>query len=194
MVGYHYRCSGRRRFSGRALKAERVAGHTGKKAGEGMATVNIAIKIWRKHETVSLLLRKIARHVHEGGERRLIPEKLSSRQHDMLIAVSRLCEESPRGVSLRSLAGEMGVSSATASVMADTLVTQGLLRRDTDPDDRRLKRIRLSPRAEELFANGEAAIQEIILRVSRNFEPDYLDQWHDILRRFEQQLKKYGAD
>jgi DNA-binding MarR family transcriptional regulator len=156
------------------------------------ADVNLGIKIWKNQETISRILRTIARREFENEARRFIPEKLSGRQRDMLLAVSYLCDEQSRDLSLKELADALGISSATASVMLDALVTQDLLRRSTNPEDRRRKCIRLSPRAEELLANGDAAVQEIILQTAQNFEPDYLTKWDDILTRFEQQLKKRG--
>jgi DNA-binding MarR family transcriptional regulator len=154
------------------------------------ATDNLGIDIWKKQETISRLLRRIARSEPWSETHRLIFEKMSGRQYDMLISVNHLCDKTPKGIPLRAVAADLGISSATASVMVDALVTQGLLHRGTDPDDRRRKCIRLSPRAKEFFANGDAALQKIIRQTAQVFESDYLAKWHDILSRFEEKLKK----
>lgn len=151
---------------------------------------NLGIEIWKKQETIARLLRRLARSAPWNETHRLIFEKMSSRQYDMLISVTYLCAETPKGIPLRAVADDLDISPATASVMVDALVTQGLLFRGTDPDDRRRKCIRLSSRAKEFFAHGDATLQEIIRQITQPFEPDYLAKWHDILSRFKEQLEK----
>ncbi|MGH9063629.1 MAG: MarR family transcriptional regulator [Acidimicrobiales bacterium] len=45
------------------------------------------------------------------------------------------------GLTMHELAGKLGVSGATASVLADRLVAHGLAERDDDPSDRRVVRL-----------------------------------------------------
>lgn len=53
------------------------------------------------------------------------------------------------GVS--DIADHLDVTSAAASQMVDRLVQQGLLARSTDPSDRRVKRIELTPLGRQLL-------------------------------------------
>ncbi|MFN2275579.1 MAG: MarR family winged helix-turn-helix transcriptional regulator [Anaerolineales bacterium] len=48
----------------------------------------------------------------------------------------------------------LGVTSAAASQMLDRLVEQGLVARTEDPEDRRVKRIELTPKGEKAFEAG----------------------------------------
>jgi DNA-binding MarR family transcriptional regulator len=62
------------------------------------------------------------------------------------------------GVS--DIADHLDVTSAAASQMVDRLVQQGLLARSTDPDDRRVKRLELTPRGHRLLDDAvEARVQ-----------------------------------
>lgn len=61
-----------------------------------------------------------------------------------------------RGVcDISSISEEMGVTSAAVSQLLDRLVQQGLVERTEDPQDRRTKRIALTPA-------GQAIVQESI--------------------------------
>jgi DNA-binding MarR family transcriptional regulator len=50
----------------------------------------------------------------------------------------------PTGTSVRELAGVLGVSMASVSVMVDRLVAQGVARRVVDEDDLRVRRVHVT--------------------------------------------------
>jgi len=56
--------------------------------------------------------------------------------------------DSPEPPSQRELARRLGVDGATLVTTLDRLVAGGLVRRDSEPDDRRVKRIALTPQGE----------------------------------------------
>jgi DNA-binding MarR family transcriptional regulator len=53
----------------------------------------------------------------------------------------------------------LGVTSAAASQMLERLVGQGLVLREEDPDDRRVKRIELTEKGRQVFDEGIRARQ-----------------------------------
>ncbi|HET6484784.1 MAG TPA: MarR family transcriptional regulator [Spirochaetia bacterium] len=55
------------------------------------------------------------------------------------------------GCSLREVAGHLGVGEPTASHLIDRLVTQGLIERGDDPEDRRRAVLRLSAGGRKLI-------------------------------------------
>jgi MarR family transcriptional regulator for hemolysin len=66
---------------------------------------------------------------------------------------------SPAPPSQRELALRLGVDGATLVTTLDRLVAGGLVRRDSEPGDRRVKRIALTPRGEAVadHVHAEAA-------------------------------------
>jgi DNA-binding MarR family transcriptional regulator len=59
-----------------------------------------------------------------------------------------------QGTSMGQLATQLGVTSATVSVLADRLVSQGLAVRSRDPSDRRVVRLAPSPKGSTLAARA----------------------------------------
>nr|WP_197071518.1 MarR family transcriptional regulator [Massilia sp. JS1662] len=66
---------------------------------------------------------------------------------------------SPEPPSQRELARRLGVDGATLVTTLDRLVTAGFVRRDSEPGDRRVRRIALTPQGETVVddVNAEAA-------------------------------------
>ena len=62
----------------------------------------------------------------------------------------------PRLATVGHLARELGSSHATAVGIVDGLVRRGLLERRTNPDDRRVTLLMLTPQGKELFCQLEA--------------------------------------
>ena len=55
-----------------------------------------------------------------------------------------------READVSNIAGQLGVSNAAASQLVDRLVQAGLIVRKEDPQDRRIKRLELTPAGHEL--------------------------------------------
>lgn len=55
---------------------------------------------------------------------------------------------------VKEIGEHLGVTSAAVSQMLDRLVEQGLIGRSEDADDRRVKRIELTKRGQEVFEEG----------------------------------------
>jgi len=93
-------------------------------------------------------------------ERHLKAHGLTTAGWNALTAVAG----SPEPPSQRELALRLGVDGATLVTTLDRLVASGLVRRDAEPGDRRVKRIAVTPRgaavAEQVHAE-EAALRRM---------------------------------
>lgn len=83
-------------------------------------------------------------------ERHLKAHGLTAAGWNALAAVA----SSPEPPSQRELARRLGVDGATLVTTLDRLVAAGLVRRDSEPGDRRVKRIVLTP-------HGDAVAQQV---------------------------------
>jgi DNA-binding MarR family transcriptional regulator len=111
---------------------------------------------------LSRLLRRAARAASRLYRERLGELELTSRQANAVLALV----EAP-GTTLSGLADSLGADQATASALVDRLLSAGLVRRETDPDDRRKARLhptepalRLSEALVEARRDTEARIRE----------------------------------
>lgn len=77
-------------------------------------------------------------------------ERLTARQ---MRAVLHLARREP--LTMSALAAGLGISRAAATEMVARLVGKGVVRREADPTDRRVVRVRLAPRAR---ADADAAL------------------------------------
>ena len=68
-------------------------------------------------------------------------------------------------VALRDLPGVLGTSKQAVSKLVDAMVAAGYVERDTDPDDARAKRVRLSDRGRRLLA----AVEEVYADLERDW-------------------------
>jgi DNA-binding MarR family transcriptional regulator len=75
-----------------------------------------------------------------------------------------------RGVcSVSDLSTEMGVSSAAASQMLETLVQQDFVRRTEDPKDRRAKQIVITEKGRRLLQESIRARQDWLVQLAGSF-------------------------
>jgi DNA-binding MarR family transcriptional regulator len=92
-------------------------------------------------EVVPRLMRRIRREMRaEAGPRGSGGTSLSIPQFRILVRVGRV-----PGLSLKTLADDLGMSPSAASTLVDRLVRSGELERIVDPDERRRIQLFLSP-------------------------------------------------
>jgi DNA-binding MarR family transcriptional regulator len=77
-------------------------------------------------------------------------------------------------------------SRAAATQMIDKLVQMGLVERSEDPDDRRVKRIRLTDQGRELVAQGIAARRHWLVDLAEALTPEEQDLFAGMLDRLTQ--------
>ena len=90
---------------------------------------------------------------------------LTAGQLRLIQAVCRLTRDADEGISLKTLADELHLSSSAVSLMVDTLVRKNDLERLHSSQDRRMVLIRISPRGRIVIAK----VREHYRRVMRNF-------------------------
>jgi len=91
-----------------------------------------------------------------GGSRfvQLVDELELSLTHVKTLHALQGCEND---LSVKELAGVLGLSLPGASRAADALLRRGLLERREDDEDRRIKRLRLTPTGRETVERLESA-------------------------------------
>ena len=144
--------------------------------------------IWKNSEQVAQLLRNATRVDLRNGRGNLLIDKITERQNMMLVTVRTLCLEYPEGVSLKQLANQLGITTASASVMVDALTGDGLLVRKTSPTDRRAIQITLSSKASAFYDNADKVILKHVLRIGEALGTNVLIEWHDVLKNVKEFL------
>jgi DNA-binding MarR family transcriptional regulator len=74
--------------------------------------------------------------------------------------------------SVSEIGGELGVSNAAASQAVDRLVVMGLIERTEDPQDRRTKRLELTPQGCTMIEKGIEARSQWIEGVTHTLNPE----------------------
>ena len=147
------------------------------------AMEGIAKSIWQLTEDVEELWRSRSRAAVHKQKRpdRLWLDEMTETQANTVIAIRQLCERSPEGVALKTLAERMGVTPAAASVMVDLLVKKKVLKRTKSKNDRRGVLIRLTPDTADLFEVSEQSLMQTFMSLQDSFGPEMLRDWHRIL-------------
>ncbi len=90
-------------------------------------------------------------------------DRLCLARHEVTAAqaYSLLAFPSDSDVSMNELSEAMGLANSTMTRMIDNLVSKGLVNRRHDDEDRRVVRVTLTPRGQELRRTFEKERQEI---------------------------------
>lgn len=80
------------------------------------------------------------------------------------------------------LGDHMGVTNAGASQAVDRLVRMGLIERTEDPEDRRAKRLALTPKGRTVIEQGVAARSKFVTRITEALTPEQQSMVIDSLR------------
>jgi DNA-binding MarR family transcriptional regulator len=117
-----------------------------------------------REERLALLLRRAARGASRLYRERVADLDLTYRQAAAVHAVT----EAP-GMTLGALAEALGADQATASALVDRLLSAGLVRRETDPSDRRRamlfptrRALRLGRRIQQARRETEVFLEEAL--------------------------------
>jgi len=99
----------------------------------GLTTTELAAELTR---VVASLRRVARRRLHAGLRLSPLPEA----QRELLLLV-----EMRPGIGVAAAAAELGLAGNSVSTLVNALTEAGLLRRETDPADRRAVRLSLAP-------------------------------------------------
>jgi len=109
----------------------------------------------REDFTVGLV--QLARRWRWRLDRRLEDMGLSQARWAVLLQISRIGDPP----SQRQLAEFVGIEGATLVPLLNSLETQGLIERHTDPRDRRAKTVHLTPKADEVLVEINVIAQQL---------------------------------
>lgn len=101
-------------------------------------------------QTAVRRMMSVMRHVHHSGPHPGPPPgepPLSPPQANIFFTIAR----QRRGVSVKELAEETGVTPGAVTQFVDPLVAKGLVMREGDPSDRRIVRLKITDLARERF-------------------------------------------
>lgn len=98
-------------------------------------------------------------------------DSLTAAQYEVVLLVGR---QPQRSVS--EIAHELGLAPNTVSTIVSRLVAAGLLRRDTDPSDRRVGRLSLSTRAQAQADAYRARRREVLRDALLELDPGQVEE------------------
>ena len=117
---------------------------------------------------------------------------LTARQVRLLRAVCRLTRDNAEGISLKTLAEELKLSSSAVSLMVDTLVKKDELERLHSSRDRRMVLIRLSPRGRVAIIG----VREKLRRAMKDYLADMSEPEQartvEMLERLLERIRNYA--
>jgi len=108
---------------------------------------------------------------------------LSMAQFNLLMAVQGAGE-----ITGSELAGQLGVSPPSVSVMVDRLVGRGLLVRKRSSDDRRKVVLRMSDEASTHFARIEEQVLASFVELVQEVGAETAEKWVQVLQQVERVL------
>lgn len=89
-----------------------------------------------------------------------LPPDLTMQQLRVLLAIAR-----QEGLPVHRLGQQLGVSAPTASGLVDRLAEKGLVARVDDPDDRRVRHLRLTPAGATLLEGLDSMFERLMREV-----------------------------
>ncbi len=125
----------------------------------------------------SVLLHQTAALWRTALDRRLRPLGFSQASWRALIALRR----QPEGCNQAVLAERLGIEAPTLVRLLDRMEKQGWLQRQSDPRDRRSKRVVLTAASLELAESMEATVEELRAELLAGLDPAQLEAMIDIL-------------
>ncbi len=118
-------------------------------------------------QRIQELFPRIRRYLDSQEAHELVGLDCTAPQMGALVALNR---EAPH--TMGELAWELALTESAATRLVDRLVRTNLVRRERDPEDRRVVRVRLSSYGRQLVAVVLQRRQEQFQRVGHQLEPD----------------------
>ncbi len=131
----------------------------------------------RIEQCISFLAGKAAQQIARRARERLAPYDVTPVQYAILRVLAERDEQSGAELSQRLV-----IDSATITGLIDRLETAGLVERHPDPDDRRVNRTRLTPRARALQPALDAAMDALNADVAAELGGRAPEAWETLRR------------
>ncbi|HBX56636.1 MarR family transcriptional regulator [Pseudomonas sp. UBA2684] len=134
----------------------------------------------------AMQLAQLSRSWRAELDRRLVGLGLSQARWLVLLHLARF-QELP---TQRELAQSVGVEGPTLARLLDSLEAQGLVSRHAVPEDRRAKKIALSPKAQPLIEKIEAISTQLRLELFAGIDEEELRRCQHVHARILSNLEK----
>jgi DNA-binding MarR family transcriptional regulator len=132
----------------------------------------------------------LRRTLARGGAAPLLDLNLTMQQTKALLVLS-LHDNAMPG---RALASHLGATLATLTGIVDRLVTQGLVTRREDPEDRRVRLVELTDRGRSLVETVRDSGLEQMRRLLRRLDDESLSAMELVLRRLREAAEEEAAE
>jgi DNA-binding MarR family transcriptional regulator len=103
-------------------------------------------------------------------------------------------ERHPEGLRMTELSRRLMVTGGNVTGITDQLEKEGLVTRDTDPEDRRSTAVRLTPEGRAAFDRMAAAHEQWVVEMFGGLSLDEKAKMHDRLGKLKQHLRKSLED
>jgi DNA-binding MarR family transcriptional regulator len=140
----------------------------------------------RMQHEVALFARR-AEQTRLGG----VGKARNSMDRAAYLLLNRLDKQGPMGV--KALAEGMGIDSSTVTRQVAPLVTAGLVKRTSHPDDGRAVVLALSPRGRQRLEEVRASRGRLMAVVTDEWSPEDREAFCALLGRFNTALSDYHA-
>ena len=152
-------------------------------------TQAVETKFWQDLLQVSDMMR-----VHTTPEELAKWGDVTIRQIKIMKTVWTLQNENPRGITLKRLAQDLNLSSATMSESVDTLVRKNMLQRQQNPDDRREVLITLSAHSESLFKEAVCKMDALSAQILADLTEQEKTFFIETMSKIFDKLKTTGKE
>ena len=104
--------------------------------------------------------------------------------------IGYLRDHSGKPVYQRDLEAEFNITRSTASKVVNLMEEKGLVRRESVPEDARLKKLTLTPKAVELGKVMERNREVVEARIVKGFTDEELDQLYSYIERIKKNVSE----
>jgi DNA-binding MarR family transcriptional regulator len=101
---------------------------------------------------------------------------------DLTLAQARIAARiAPGGTRVSDLAAQARVTKQSAAFLVEQLEAAGYVERVPDPDDRRARLVRLTPRADDVVRTADAEVERVLAEWEEHVGADRLRDMHQTL-------------
>ena len=139
-------------------------------------------------QDVTFVVRKLFNHIRRITDSDMPPEKRITPMQGRVIG---FVKHHPGNTYQRDLECEFQIRRSTASTILQTMEKADLIRREPVPQDARLKKLVLTPKAEAFDDYFLKKMKRVEAILAQGVSQDELDAFFRIASKFENNLKEY---
>ena len=127
--------------------------------------------------------------------KRFIDNQMNSTQINRITGsngwiIAYLRDHSSSPVYQKDLEAEFNITRSTASKVVNLMEEKGLIRRESVPEDARLKKLTLTPKAVELGEEMERNREIVEARIVKGFTDEELEQFYSYIERIKKNVSE----